>query len=318
MKVCYVVIGKSCILYLVFNIYINTATNTLTLFNKLTLLQNKTVYIANCRFFSTTNYKYTDDDSDYHSEISVVSDSTVDSNTSNAENKLKETRKKFEHYHQEGIQTRIDIRSTIEDMDHFLQEKASFLSSEQKREYDSFIEKETKPISEARAKLATNNAFKTEEEKRSYAESMTQITDSSTNLSKQCADFIRGALGHTLTRQDLNRLENIQQAQKYLSRDLLTITANCNILARREDNLKKVLDTQQQVTQGQGQGQGQGDATNIGESSRGVKRNREGSLEEQNTTKRQEIASSNQSNPSLLDDFADPSEEMPDYIGGDD
>ncbi len=282
---------------------------------QLTVLQNKTVYITNCRFFSATNYKYTDDDnlldSDSNSVVSVVSDNTVDSNTSNPKNKLEETKKRLEHYNKEGVETRKDNILTNQWMKDFLAKKSPQLSLEQKQEYNSFIENETKEISEVYNSLSTKS-LGNEAEKRKYAELFSQITQRRTNLSKWCADYLSSALGHTFTDGEKGFLENTLEAQRNLSRDLLTIRGNVDKLATRENNLKKVIEKQEQV------GFTQGDDTNIGESSRGVKRNREGSLDEQNITKRQEIASSNQTKPSLLDDFADTSVEMPDYFGGDD
>lgn len=255
-------------------------------------------------------------DSDSNSEISVVSDRTVDYNASNAENKLQETKKKLQHYSKEAIETCKDIKSTNKDMDNFLNKKSFQLTPEQKQEYDGIIENEKKAISDDSKSLSTKSDGK-EGNTRKYAELSSQITMRQIKLSKWSADYISSALGHTFTPQEKDILDNTAEAQSNLSRDLLTLRENINKLATRENDIKKLINKPEPEPEPEKVGftQGQQDDTNIGESSRGVKRNREGSLDEQNTTKRQEIASSNQSNPSLLDDFADPSEEMPDYFG---
>ena len=274
----------------------------------LSVQYNKTVCIINCRFFSATCYKYVDDElSDSNSEITVVSDRAVDSNTSDAKNELDENKKRFDHYYDESNKTRKDVKTTTRELNKVLDKKLSALSPEQKLEYSRISEDEIYKTSENHkiVRSCSTNVTKIK-----YIELSDLATHKQISRSRSLAEYIINALGHTFTPQDKARLENTLEAQRNLARDLTTLRKNVSNLDKAQNSLKKVLKEQLGYTRV--------DDTNIGESSRGVKRNREALLNEENTIKRQEIAGSNRSNQSLLDDFADPSGEMPDYFSGDD
>lgn len=278
----------------------------------LTVQQYKSV--NNCRFFSATGYKYMDEDmnedmndysdSDSNSEISRISNKTIDSKTSDPDLKLYETRKRIEHNRAEAISSNREIVGVSKEIDKLTISKEHLLSPEDKLVYDSTVSRLQKIVDDSKAKpLNLSNPDGSHDylgSRLGYLRGSTNWTEKVHGLSWFRSKFIHDRHKDSYDINEENTLTVSETAKRNFIRDSISRRENIEHLKSREEKLKEVLNKKDGTTYSQGGGQG---TTST-----------QGSLpvaQENNVAPRQ-------SGSSLLDDFADLSQEMPDYFGGDD
>ena len=237
--------------------------------------------------------------SDSNSEVTVVSNETIGSDTSNAQQKLDETKNRINHYIEESKVTRKDLKNITVDYDKYLKAARSLLIPDNKASYDSIQEVQDGIIREKKDDLYKKSGSGLN---RRINTNVTagQICKEEAEFYEVRKNFLEEKLGHYLPNKAA--LDSTAQAHTNLSRDALTLSGNLDKLQSKSTMLSKIIGKLPKQETG-------------GESSVGVKRNREVSLEQGvNTTKQQKTTADS----SLLDDYANVSSEMPDYFGFDD
>lgn len=237
--------------------------------------------------------------SDTNSELTVVSNDTLDSDTSNSREKLDKTKDRLTHYLGESKNTRDDFKALTGVYNDYLKKASSHLTYQDKLEYDLLEQTQANQIKDMRKALeiASGSRFN-----RRIKTNITagQISNTEGELFALRKQYLDEKLGNNLP--DKAAVDSTAEAHTNLSRDILTLSENLNKLSDKNTILSKAVGKlPKQETEG--------------ESSAGVKRNREVSSEQEvNATKQQKTTAGS----SLLDDYADVSSEMPDYFGFDD
>lgn len=300
---------------------------------KLTVQQYKTG--NNCRFFSATGYKYMDDDfsdNEKNSQVSIVSDMSVNSNTSKLEEKLDDAETRVNNYHIKGKDIRKEMSETNKDMNEFIDSKYRGLSPDKLREYDQQISLKEGAIHDREQDLKKTNTASITSKIR-YALLSNKVMAEKKSLSSFRSKFLEDNLDN-LTDRDKNFMDINKEAQENHFRDLTTNGENLSKLRIIINKLKvenkkrskiSSTETNPEVVNPNSDGvntKGKSSSSyswdpfepkNFESGSSPYSPNKgEGSQSHQPN-------SSHQSNRSLVEDYADPNQEMPDYFGsGDD
>lgn len=259
---------------------------------KLTVQQYKPV--NNYRFFSSTGYKYMDEDmgdysdTDSNSQISEVSDMTVDSKISNPKDKLNSTQERIKSIRDDLQSNRAELKMVNNDLDDLSNRKKNFLSSDKKEVYEAIYNQSKEEIDES-IKSQRTKAGGTEKHKRDYDERANEIIGLKSKLVKLCSDFIFGEVKNTYSDNEKNEKEIKEEAQENLTRDLTTRRENTFRLIKREKELKSLQKKRPDLFDGNN--------NNSGESSQGAPPNQ-----------------NNQSNPYSDYDYGNPNNEMQDFF----
>ncbi len=245
------------------------------------------------------------DHSESNSQITVVSNDTFDSNTSRPEQKFEETDKRIKHCLDESKQTRNDFKRLCNSYDSMQEQTAAkYLRPEEKIEFDSIVAAQREEIKTQRNAIGRSASLQARINTNQQANKVSIYEAESFKLRK---NFLDEKIGNTLTYQDKNMLNETSIAQNGLAKDLLTLNNNVNKLSDKKQMLASAMNKLEREKLE--------NLTTVGESSGGVKRNREISPEQEvNTTKQQKTRAES----SLLDDYADLSTEYADYFSSDD
>ena len=284
----------------------------------------------NCRFFSATGYKYMDDDfsnNDNNSQVSIVSDTSVNSNTSKLDEKLVDAETRVKYYHNKGKVLREEMKEADQNMKEFL-DKESLKFCGDKSEYKEQIKLKEDEIYERKQEFIKGRSVSTWK----YNFLSNKVANAYKSLSFYRSKFFEDN-SENLTKNDKSFMQVNKEAQDNLFSDLTTNAENISRLSIISKKLKEEIRKRSKIssteTNPEAVNPNSDDVNTKGKSSSSYlwdpfePKNFKSGISPYNPNKGEgsqshQPNSSHQSNRSLVEDYADPNQEMPDYFGGGD
>lgn len=246
-------------------------------------------------------------ESDSNSNITVVSDNSINSRTSDLKGKLIETKERADHYLKEASNTRKDLKSAnwnYKTQQNSLLSKLSPEQAKDLKEKDTWFEKK---LSDDRYANHHSSGGGLERRLNTADNQYENYVTENTYLKKR-HETLQQFIGPGISGNEASRLEEAKLAQINIEKDLFTTTNNSSKLLERA----KLI---QQEIKNRGLNTESSQSANVhlqvqDTQAPSNKRNIDQFTAEQSQSKK--------SKSSLIDDYADLSQEPADYMGGDD